>query len=268
MRRPQFSLRTALIGMTLLAMPLAWFARELRESSRQCAIAKRLEEAGAMVRHEGEFLPHVTGVYFSQGNVDDAIELLAGLPDLTELTMQFSDFSNEQLRHLIGLEHLESVDLKWTPISDQGLAYLARVPSIRSLKLNKLYPPKQVANVSKSQLTDHALKHISKMRNLEKLIIWGADISDRGLSDIAKCERLKTLWLLDTGINGEGLKHLSTLPELEKLDLSGTRVTASSLEPLKAMRSLNSLSIARTQVSKQEALEYYASRQGTFSIGY
>ena len=268
MRRPQFRLRTALIGVTLLAIPLAWFAHELRESSRQDAIAIRLEEAGAFVQYEGEYLPRVTGVYFIERDADDAIELFAGLPDLTEVTLQFSDFSNEQLRHLIHLKHLESVDLKWTPISDQGLAFLAQIPSIRSLKLNKSYAPKRVANVSKSQLTDQALKHISMMRNLEKLIIWGAEISDEGLIDIAKCKSLKQLWLCETGINGEGLKHLSTLARLENLDLCGTRVTASSLEPLRTMRSLKSLSVARTQVSQQEALEYYASRSGTFSIGY
>ena len=95
------------------------------------------------------------------------------------------------------------------------------------------------------------------MPNLEKLIIWGADISDRGLSDLAKCRKLKTIWLLDTDIHGEGLKQLSALEQLEELNLSGTRVTASSLQPLKAVPTLKSLSVARTGVSKQEALEYY-----------
>ena len=182
--------------------------------------------------------------------------------------LQSVDFSNGQLRHLIGLQKLESIDLKWTPVSDEGLAYLAMIPSIRSLKLNKSYPPKQTLNVSEAKLTDQAFLHISKLRNLEELMIWGAGISDRGLIDISKCDKLKVLWLCDTNIDGTGLKHFSRLRLLERLDLCGTQVTAASLEPQKTMPSLNSLMVSRTQVTKQDAVQYQASHPGTFSIGY
>jgi hypothetical protein len=43
MKRPRFGLRTLFITITLLAVPVAWFASELRESSRQFAVAKKLE---------------------------------------------------------------------------------------------------------------------------------------------------------------------------------------------------------------------------------
>lgn len=267
--RLQFSLRAALIATSILALPAAWFASQLRESSRQCDVAKQLEQVGGTIQYDGEFVPHVTAIYLGgQLNVDDLLPLIGTLPQLSELTLQFTEFSNDELRHLVGLKKLEKVDLKWTTISDEGLAHLAQIPSIRSLKLNKSHPPNPAPNARSSQISDRGLAHIAKLPDLEKLIIWGADISDRGLEDISKCGDLKVLWLCDTNIDGDGLKHLGGLRQLERLDLCGTRVTAASLEPLKEMPSLGSLLVARTQVTAQDAAAYQASRSRTFTIGY
>lgn len=269
MHRLRFSLRTLLILTFLLAIPFAWLAVEMRESSRQRAVVKELEQAGATVLFQDGIFCHVRGVCISRcQDADQIIEWTGSLPDVTEVYLQSSEFSNDALQHWANHPKLERIDLKWTSINDEGLKHLSTLPNLRSLKLNKLYPTQPSANIDPEQISDRGVAHLSNVKHLEKLIVWGANVTDASLQHLSRCSELKTLWLLDTKIQGDGIPHLCKLPNLEKLNLGGTGVTAADIEPLKQLAGLKSLSVARTAVTQQQAIDFYSSRSGTFSIGY
>lgn len=269
MRRIQFSVRYCLIATVILACLFAVVGSRYREALCQASIAERLAESGATIEYDDAIFPSVTGVFMvGRESIDEDLQLIGRLPDIKDLTLQFGEFSNDSLHHLCGLEKLENVDLKWTTITDEGLTHLAQIPSIRSLVLNKSYPPAAAPNVHEHQITDRGLVEISKLRNLENLVIWGAHISDDGLASIAACEQLKVLWLCDTRIDGGGLVNFERLTQLQELDLCGTDVTAESLQHLRSLTHLRSLRVARTNVAASEALAFQASRDSSFSIGY
>lgn len=54
---------------------------------------------------------------------------------------------------------------------------------------------------------------------LEKLWIWGAEISDKSVESLQKCANLKDLTLENTGIRNPSGKLLASYPNLEKLTL-------------------------------------------------
>ncbi|WP_456320535.1 leucine-rich repeat domain-containing protein [Stieleria varia] len=194
--------------------------------------------------------------------------LIGQLTNLRDLTLQFAEFSNESVRHLCGLRELENVDMRWSTISDKGLVHLSQISTIRSLKLNKSCPPVAAPNSLSSQITNSTLEQISKLKNLQTLVIWGADITDAGLPNLIHCDQLRTLWLCECDIEGPGLVSVAKLADLQELDLCGTDVSGTSLEPLQQLRGLRSLRVARTNVSPSDAATYQSRRQGDIQIVY
>lgn len=266
--RCRFSLRVLLIGIALLASPLGWLANQARETSRQNVIANEIRAAGGVAECDGYF-GRVTEVYLI--GVEDAnptIKLLADLPDLKSVSLQSSQFSDDALQHLVGLNRLDSLDLQWTPITDIGLKWVGKITSLRELKLNKSYPPNGSTYDAHKQLTDEGIAQLTQLACLEKLIIWGAEITDVGAHHISRCGNLRVLWLTDTKISGAGVHQLAKLKSLERLDLCGTRVSGASLEPLQTLPNLRSLSAARTQVTGDDVAAFIANRPGSFSFGY
>jgi hypothetical protein len=47
---------------------------------------------------------------------------------------------DDELRHLAGLENLHTLTLKNVKITDQGLAHLGKIRSLRSLRLEEFQP--------------------------------------------------------------------------------------------------------------------------------
>jgi hypothetical protein len=105
------------------------------------------------------------------------------------------------MRHLAGLSNLESLDLSFDEVTDDGLRHLENLVGLQSLCL------------SYTQVTDDGLRHFSRLVNLE------------------------TLWLNYTKVRGRGLEYLLRLPRLHMLFLAGAKLDASALPYIRRLKS-------------------------------
>ncbi len=118
-------------------------------------------------------------------------------------------------------------------ILNEDLPFLRPIcPNIKHLKLC-------------NPIDNAGLAHLKGMR-LQKLRLWGTQITDAGLAHLRGMP-LQTLDLSGTQVTDAGLEHLRDMP-LQTLHLSGTQVTDAGLVHLRSMP-LQELDLSGTQVT-------------------
>ncbi len=157
---------------------------------------------------------------------DDALAGLPTLRDLRNLSLRDTRISDAALQHLRELPELESVELghtdnQGTGIQGDGLKHLQTLPKLQYLFLTR------------TDVDDAALAHVSNMKGLVSLGLDFTKISDRGLKHLQGLTELRFLNLRWTKITDEGLQHLAPLKQLERLNLLGTRVTPEGVARLR-----------------------------------
>jgi hypothetical protein len=135
----------------------------------------------------------------------DELKKLAVCPNL-----KFADFHGTNLDD-VGLEHvsqvatLENLDLQDTKITNDGLAYLARLPRLRHLRLKE-----------NRQLTNECVPHLLRLESLTDLQIHETSIDQHGVESLASLPNLRDICVDVWGGNYtlDGLLALSArMPE-------------------------------------------------------
>ena len=147
-------------------------------------------------------------------------------------------------------------------LSDDDLVYLKDLTFLRKLDVGQ-----------NDDITDAGLKHLSKLTNLEVLVIHDTGITDAGLAHLKGMKKLSSIWMGGTDFADEGLaylknmKHLTALQvpgtsitdagfeqfkdrKFREIDLSGTRITDKSLSHIGRMTDLRTLRLANTDVTE------------------
>jgi len=188
---------------------------------------------------------------------DDGLAHLSKLRSLKKLNIGGSQVTDRGLAYLSQIKTLEHLDLpqRQKGITDKGLAYLGTLPNLKYLsisrthfndpKMNKeYYTDKGLAELAKCRLleelnigsigiTDDGIDHILKLKNMEKLMLFGCDnVTDKGLTKLTALKSLRELFL--TGMSIEGLNSLQSMPNL-------TSLTASNLKRNSAVLDLSGL---------------------------
>ena len=108
------------------------------------------------------------------------------------------------LKDLKALEHLETLFLPGTRMTDAMLDDLAGFSKLSSLFL------------SGSALTDAGMKKLSRLKQLRVLKVNATAITDKGLMELAELKGLKNLSLQKTKVTPAGIRKLQeALPELK-----------------------------------------------------
>jgi uncharacterized protein YjbI with pentapeptide repeats len=192
----QFSLRTLLLLVVLVAIGLSFFASWLQEARRQQMAVEKLEALGAEVWYEGE----------EEQVIERWARNLFGLEHGVVVGVDLSgrQVTDAGLEHLKGLTSLQDLDLTGTQVTDAGLEHLKALTSL------------QVLDLSGTQVTDAGLEHLKGSTSLWKLNLSGTQVSDAGLEDL---KGLTSLWDLDlssTQVSEEGVRKLdAVLPECD-----------------------------------------------------
>ncbi|MGH7137606.1 MAG: hypothetical protein ACREHD_17810, partial [Pirellulales bacterium] len=149
----RYSLRTLLVATTALVVWLGWQAERMHRQREANAV---IDRAGGMVRYEDAFswpvtkqlstclgrdaVQNVTAVYFGGTSAtDDDLACLRMLPRLREVVLTSSAVTDAGLPHLHGLRDLETIDLRFTAVSESGIAALRRaLPQARILSKSDL----------------------------------------------------------------------------------------------------------------------------------
>ncbi len=146
------------------------------------------------------------------------VESVADIAKLRNLTrLEFSkpcpQLTDEAMRTLSGIRGLQSLSILDALISDAGLAYLVKVPRLKSLALGKAgaISPKQNA----FEVTDVGLCQLLALTSLEELELNLAGMTGEGLAYVGTLTKLKRLKLDSPAIDDRALRSLDRLRNLE-----------------------------------------------------
>jgi hypothetical protein len=256
----RFSLRSLLLLVVVIAIPLAWKVNRVRNQRSVVAEVKRLNgevnydwqwASPRQTEPRGpRWLKNILGDdYFTDvvsvdihapGVTDDTIASTVRLPHLKALQIVSDDVSDAGLLHLARAEDLTFLKVTSDKITDAGFAALRRLKGLNKLSLNLTGP----------QITDSCLSHIAKLPHSEYLIINATNVSSDGFAQIVKLPKLIILYidspfltdadlecvatahdlfhmtLINANVTDAGLMHLAHMTKLAMLDVRGTNITA------------------------------------------
>jgi hypothetical protein len=272
--RPFFVQRQALAKLSGqgfdLRMERSWLSRLTGQAvfDRVVGVSPAVESSPITVEdvRSLESLPYLRTLSLD-GRTDDELPLLYGLTRLKRLVLYASAHCTEPgliglWEHLPDLESLSIVpDVDHPPLSDAGLAALARLPRFRNQEVYaydnvsdaglahlKGMTGIEVLELADEPIADAGLAHLSGIRTIRILSVDNTPVTDAGLAHLRGLNRLEELSVEKTRITDAGLVHLKGLP-LEGLSLASTGVTDAGLAELSAIKSLVRLRLYRTKVT-------------------
>lgn len=228
----QYSLRTLLVFMVLVAIGLSWFAVGMPQAREQRSIVAAIRRLNGSVRF-GEssaprwlqqrlgrdFFERVDSVDFhGSPQAIDGLQLLEKLTQLRWLNLGGTPVTDEDLKHLEGLTQLRMLSLSGPRITDAGLEHLKRLTDLGWLGL------------SDTQVTDAGLDHLKGLTGLCELNLQGPR-SRKGVcvnssrlcqnASSASIEELRT-WIEDaSGIETMGAPLVGFPPRASEIGRSG-----------------------------------------------
>lgn len=241
--------RWCLLAMLLMFLPACHSATDLA-SERHAKAVKALIDLGAEVRDVEDEVSQERGTYvflyaehFTQdGNVSG--DILTLIREIQVLFLDLSDtpLMDEALSELARLPNLHVLNVTRTRMTDRGLKLVSASHDLRLLKLNRTritndgleclaeMPSLHLIYLGDTALTDAGLKHLAKLPQLEAIKLSRLPISDDGLRSLSEMPRLRFLGLDGTSITDAGLQHLERLPKLVYLDVQETAVSQKTVE--------------------------------------
>ncbi len=217
----QFSLRTLLIVVTIIAVGMGLLMRQVHE---QRAIVQREKEAVAEIEKLGgevidgyKYRPILTGfpnwlrAIFGDQEYRPVERVIIDIAQITDIEFQY----------ICHFTQLKELSLNSYKITDTGLQHLSQLTNLQKLDLTN------------ASITNHGLLQFNKLNELQELCLSYTKITDMGLQHLSHMTALKKLYLIDTSITDAGLKYLSQLTALEYLDIQNTKVTENGVAEIK-----------------------------------
>jgi internalin A len=171
----------------------------------------------------------------------NAIDLLSGLTNLTQLDLRMSRVTAELLHSVAKLSSITDLDLSSTRITDADLPILAGMGSLANLRLNYTMVTADglagLTNLKRCINLDLVGTKLQKaeLKRFEELPLDGLNLSDTEAADDwlpLLPPKLKTLKLARTRVTNEGLKQLGRFDKLYSLDLSGNSISDAGVEAI------------------------------------
>lgn len=197
-------------------------------------------------------------LYYAEYISDDGLAALKNWTDLEKLNLRGARVTSKVFEHIAGLRNLRDLDLGFTEITDDNFELLVELPKLERLAIggNRLngeclaflrqMPALRDLDVGGTQrvdsglwglsLTEQNLARIGELKQLRRLSLAAATISDRGvdrpghpeaertdLRDLSALKGLGNLEYLDLSrqpVSGETLKTIASLPKLQTLRLA------------------------------------------------
>jgi Leucine Rich repeat len=190
-----------------------------------------------------DFFHNVTEVHcessrrLSDSDVKRFWAAVGKLPELTHLEASGGVTRAGSLRALDRHTQLESLALRWAEVAPTDYVVLQ--------KLNRL----ERLNLSDTPITDECLANIGGIKTLKCLDLHHATITNAGIEYLAQLPRLERLWLSGTKVGDEGIALLRGHPTLTDLDLGYTTITDDSLSHVATISRLSQLDVAATAVT-------------------
>jgi len=266
--RFQFSIRSLLMLVVVVAVPCSWMAVEMKKAREQSEVLEPIRQSALTVEYDwqvdvdgrgllnvqppaSQWLRNLLGDDFFAGlalvgfnglQITDA-ELehfsLTSIPELQFVGLPFTDITDAGLADIKGLTRLKGLWLTGNHITDAGLRHIKDLTELRSLTLGG------------TKVTDTGLEHLRGLTNLQSLELSASKVTGRGLTNLEGLTKLDSLDLSASDVSDAGLDHLKRLPKLQSLDLSFTHLTDVGLDRLEGLNQLRLLNLSGTEVTTE-----------------
>ncbi|MDR2440306.1 MAG: hypothetical protein LBE12_13180 [Planctomycetaceae bacterium] len=219
---------------------------------------------------------------------DNSLKEIAKLKELTELVVNYCNFSEFGMMDISELPKLTTLDIRANmQVGNSGLNYLTSLPLLKSLKhlspavddtgLEALTAVKglETLEIQDFNITDRSGQFIRQFENLSNLIImrcqgFGSSgilelkgmklnrltlrglpsINDTGMEVFRELTTLKRLYLNElTSISDAGILNLVYLKDLDTLDIWEIPITDQALETISKLTNLKTLLLRSTQIT-------------------
>jgi internalin A len=263
----RFSLRTSLLGLTVLCVCLALTVNAARRQRE--AVAAILKAGGSIkfdcqcvpqprpwnpdqVSWHNEPQPHrplwlskllgdeyfhdVLQVIFQENVIPEAdFEQLAKLPKVRWLYLIGRPVNPGGGSGFTGGVKMETNEpRRQRLVQDSDLAVIQKLTQLQTLGI---YP---------AAIEGPGLAYLENLRRLKHLLLFQTPLGNAGMEHIGRMTWLTTLTLNDTRITDAGLLQLQNLTELKDIDVSNTRITGEGFKNLNRLRNLDSLELQGT----------------------
>ena len=227
----RFSLRSLLLFVVLVGIPLGWLGSKVNRARKQRAVVAELQKLGARFIYDPvnelgpkerqpsgptwlidllgrEYFDDVFQVSIaSPGVTDETIELIAELPAVEYVFLKSADgITDDGFVHFANMHNLKGVGLCSDSISGAGFASLKGLKQFTQLSLS-------------AWVTDALVEHISTLPQLEVIYLCGSpehgsvELTDRGLAYIARLPRLRSLRLENIPWNAPSRPNSPTITD-------------------------------------------------------
>jgi hypothetical protein len=122
MGRFQFRLRTLLVAVLVLSLPLSWLAVRMQKARRQRGVVEAVERLGGYVRYESEFAAVQTTGTTSRPRPSWLRSLLGDdfCENVVHVNFYGTKVKDAGLEHLETLKNLDELDLRNTNVTPKG----------------------------------------------------------------------------------------------------------------------------------------------------
>jgi hypothetical protein len=197
---------------------------------------------------------------------------LAGLEHLQVLGLAETGVNDTTLEPLAAFKELWLVDLSCTRVTEKGHKHLARIPHLRSLRLNEIRNSLDFKDLAQAKhlqrldleytrIGDSHLRDLVPLQHLKSLTLDGRHLSDDGVEALSGHVEMQVLVLDSARLTNHGVEHLSGLINLDRLSLEDTKLTGNGgFNHLARLGKLTALNLARTEVDDtliKELVQYH-----------
>ncbi len=188
------------------------------------------------------------------------IEQVWQFKNLKHLRIQ-AYLEDHHMTGLATLKSLESLDLDYSRVTDEGISKLGELKNLKALDLGSgqyLVKGTGFADAQKFQklsililpesVNDEGLACVAKLDGLRILKIPGIlRCTDEGISKLGNLPNLKTLEINCSQLSDHGLKGIGRLEKLRHLDIGAAKVTNDGLHSLANLQQLRTLKLTECE---------------------
>jgi internalin A len=162
-------------GLGVTPKDVEWFPDDREPSVAMLnARFKELQMDGQASSKPGTPGGAITELWLGSTTLSDRsmLDLVKRLPMLEQLNIRAGVVGDELLQGLAGRDRLTFLSLNETRVTNDGLAHLAKLPSLRELYLGD------------TQITDDGLRHLYPLKNLKQVLIDNIRVSDEAFQQL------------------------------------------------------------------------------------
>jgi hypothetical protein len=180
-----------------LAAIVAYFSSRSPETARRdrinwCGVELTITEESMFIYNKSDIA------------IQAAFEDLKTLPGLRSVQVMSKNITDEGVCLLAMLPHVDYITLDFVHISQKGFKCISQMPYLQSLKIRHQH------------CTEEDISELIGSRSLERLLFEECEFSDAGLRHIGQIKPLQRVAFLDTPVSLEALDELNRQrPDLE-----------------------------------------------------